>query len=420
MRVYTVLFLAVLLSACVHGYSAENEGVPAGTPFGRHIELAASRVPGTQAGDTVSGELLYVESQALVVLTDSAIVRVPLANVQHYNVFPVERRDRPERDIPTTTEPFRTATRYPEPLTRDRLRELIEELGVEWIDLGTPADPPGGAGPPAVSSGSAAARGPAQEEGLERALAEARSAADRLASLEAAIAEGYRRLGPDFPGMGEHWIHPGRIVAGRIDPARPPVICYVRIHGEPRLVSLAYTLPLGPDELPPAEPFGRNVWHDHSETVDEESLLLAHPGSHHGAEGTRLAMVHLWVWPENPDGILAQNNWRLPFAVAGLPFAGIDPGVDAGRGLSLHTAGSGYYEALFTAAADPSPRELMLLRTVLAEYQDRAAAWAARVGDRDTVSSDDLDAIAGVWASLWDEVHKTVDSSTWDRLAPLR
>ena len=66
----------------------------------------------------------------------------------------------------------------------------------------------------------------------------------RFASRTEAIRAGYRRLGPDFPGMGEHWVHPGRIVAGVLDPVRPPVLSYVVVAGEPRLAGVAFTLPL--------------------------------------------------------------------------------------------------------------------------------------------------------------------------------
>jgi hypothetical protein len=73
--------------------------------------------------------------------------------------------------------------------------------------------------------------------------------------------------------MGEHWIHPGLIVAGDVRADRPPILCYMRIDGEPQLIALAFTVPIRAGETPPSKPFGQDVWHDHSGRVDEESLL---------------------------------------------------------------------------------------------------------------------------------------------------
>ena len=63
---------------------------------------------------------------------------------------------------------------------------------------------------------------------IARFVAAARSGTERYRDQQAAIEDGFRVVGPDFPGMGEHWIHIGRLLQARFDPARPSLLQYAR------------------------------------------------------------------------------------------------------------------------------------------------------------------------------------------------
>ena len=52
----------------------------------------------------------------------------------------------------------------------------------------------------------------------------ARRASETFKQRSAAIRAGYRKLGPEIPEIGEHWINPIMIVEARFDPARPPML----------------------------------------------------------------------------------------------------------------------------------------------------------------------------------------------------
>ncbi|MGH7443437.1 MAG: hypothetical protein ACREKM_01105, partial [Longimicrobiales bacterium] len=257
----------------------------------------------------------------------------------------------------------------------------------------------------------------------EAFVAATRAGIARFHDRSAAIAAGYRRLGPSFPGMGEHWIHPGLIVRGAISPASPAVLCYADIDGRPRLVGAAHAFPLARDAPLPPLPGGSAVWHVHDGAVDEEALLLIHRDAGRGSSGTRLVMTHVWSELENADGVFAQNNWALPFLQAGLSLAGA-PDMRAAQALSLLTAGPEYYQELFAAIAQPDAAEQLAIAQALTRTRSRVHAWhTARTGavgapgaagvDRNTaVSAAELAVLAGFWTDLWEQLERNLSSAT--------
>ena len=95
------------------------------------------------------------------------------------------------------------------------------------------------AGAPLHAQGSDAA---------ERFVAAARAGTTRYRSRDAAIADGYKRVGVEFPAMGEHWVSLARIMEDTVVAERPSVLIYVTVNGSPRLAGVAYTDLLEPGE----------------------------------------------------------------------------------------------------------------------------------------------------------------------------
>jgi hypothetical protein len=257
-----------------------------------------------------------------------------------------------------------------------------------------------------------------EPSGRQAFFAAAAGAADRYSDRREAIADGFRRIGPDFPGMGVHWVHTSRIVAGELRGDRPSVLCYVDIAGTPTLVGLAYTLPLSGDESPPSEPFDPEVWHDHSGQVTEESLLLNHPSSAHAADPTfRLSMVHVWLPASNPAGLLAQNNWTIPFMRAGLkpPSA---PTSGPARGLSLGSWGIDFYRELLSWAAPLSGAEQEVVERLLRQRADEVDGLVVRHDGE--WSAEDLQELERAWIELWDDLERSLDPRTYESMRPLK
>lgn len=255
----------------------------------------------------------------------------------------------------------------------------------------------------------------------ESFLREVQTAGRRFAELGVAVAEGYRKLGPDFPGMGEHWVHPGLVIAGDLDPTRPPVIGYTLVNGERRLISFAYTRVLGPHELPPAAPFPQEAWHDHTGGVDEESLLLSGPMSvHEGDHGFRLSMVHLWLDTDNPDGTLAQNNWALPFLRAGVASPeGVSS--EAARALSLSTdEGAAFYDELLREGVQLDGPELDRATAAFEDAARASGVVSERMGTEGLATGEDIRALEAIWAELWTRLERRLSSRSLTAMAVLR
>lgn len=252
----------------------------------------------------------------------------------------------------------------------------------------------------------------------EAFLRQAAAAAERYADRREAIADGFRRIGPDFPGMGVHWIHTSRIVGGELAGDLPSVLCYVEIGGRPTLVGLAYTLPLAADESPPTLPFGPEVWHDHSGQVTEESLLLNHPSSVTASDPTfRLSMVHVWMPLTNPDGLLVQNNWAIPWLRAGVE-PPEHPRAGPARGLSLGSSGVDYYRELLYWAAEMAPSERAVVDQVLERHARRVDDWVSSHGD--TRDDADLALLERIWDDVWTDLQRELDPEVYERITPLR
>jgi hypothetical protein len=229
-----------------------------------------------------------------------------------------------------------------------------------------------------------------------------RQATEKYHDRARAVADGYRPIGRDFPGMGEHWIHIGLLFDGAYDPAHPEFLTYVAVNGSPRLLGVAYGLPLLPGESPPEEPAGQGAWHDHVGTLDEETLRPHHHVGGHGIAEPRIAMVHAWVWLSNPAGLFAADNWAIPFARLGLR-PETAPSAASAKALSLLSGGDSYLAAVLANTGPPSLAQARSVNATLARSRARVAALVTGLPDG-TLATADLEALSTIWHELWQDV----------------
>jgi hypothetical protein len=250
----------------------------------------------------------------------------------------------------------------------------------------------------------------------------ARAGTARYQRQAAAIEDGYRKVGPDFPGMGEHWVNPGLLVAAVLDPSRPPVLEYAMIGGEPKLVGVAYAALVTDSTWPPGLLLPSWAWHTHAGTLDQESFILNHAGvrhTDHPSSGPRVAVAHAWVWLANPAGLYETDNWALPCARLGFtPPAGLS--ADAGRALALAAGATAYFETLVRVVGAPDSAESVQLRAVL----DQAAAEVAQRVGRGTGQTP-LDPqfvpwLESAWRRAWMALLTSASPPVRHRLADLK
>ena len=241
----------------------------------------------------------------------------------------------------------------------------------------------------------------------------------RFADRRVAIAAGYRRIGTDFPSMGEHWLHPGALLAQRIDADRPTILTYAVIDGRPTLLGAGYVITTrGSDTA--AVPGWPTYWHEHSGLLSDES------GAHLGAaqesdSATHVWVLHLWSALPNPLGRYDSDNWALPFARAGItPPADLD--VDVGRALSLTVgAGDAYLQRVLTdaglRAGDTRAIDSAIEDARLAAVEV-VARTGERTGERRTMRADDVQALRDAWGVLAGRLRAAAGPAIEPLLAP--
>lgn len=249
----------------------------------------------------------------------------------------------------------------------------------------------------------------------------ARAATARYQDQAAAIADGYRAVGPDFPGMGVHWVNKALLLTGTVDAAHPPVLEYAIIEGKPRLVGVAYAALVTDSAPQPRLPVPADAWHTHAGTVDEESFLLSHAGVHsvHSrTSGPRLAVAHAWIWLDNPAGLYETDNWALPCARLGFtPPAGLS--ADAGRALALAAGATAYFESLVRVVGAPDSAELVRLRAVIDQGARDVSRQVGHGNGRTPLPPALVPDLEFSWRRVWSALLATASPAVRQRLAAL-
>lgn len=213
--------------------------------------------------------------------------------------------------------------------------------------------------------------------------------------------------------MGQHWVHPGLILQETLDAAQPAILEYVELESRLTLVGVAYAVLTRAARPPPGLPVPVDAWHFHQGTVEEESFLRSHAGIAPLPPGPRIAVLHAWIWLDNPDGLLATDNWALPYARLGYPPPAGAPH-EAARAVALAAGDGGraYVEALFRAVGRASVEETRALTAVVVRHQ----AAARVLLQRGAIPQLRFAELGRCWSALLDDVRATVRPEVWERL----
>ncbi len=237
---------------------------------------------------------------------------------------------------------------------------------------------------------------------LDTFVQEVREATRRYQDPATAFGDGYRRMGPDVPSMGQHWIALDRVTEGATDPRRPPILEYATIGGQTRLIGVGYARVLAQgialDE--PVFPAPESAWRMHLGPITEEGLLLTQADDPQVAPMTepRLAILHAWVWQSNPDGMFAADNWSLPYIRLGLAVPTAVRPSPATLALALACGGETYFHSVLRLRYEPRPSEALRTAGVLGRY-----ARAIRATVQGTTA--DTAQLSAQWQALDEELR---------------
>jgi hypothetical protein len=250
-----------------------------------------------------------------------------------------------------------------------------------------------------------AAEAPAEERDLDF-VARATAATEKYQDQSVAILDGYRPIGRDFPGMGVHWVRIGILFDSKIEAEHPEFLTYISISGTPRLAGLAYAIPLLPGEQPPELPAGKEAWHDHFRSIDDETIVPHHQHPGMADSEPRLAMLHAWIWMPNPDGIFAADNWSLPYIRLGLK---PDAGASRAQALALTLTSGGieYFVKMVGAGASPSKKQQARIDQEFVSARD--SVWR-------TIRENSLTRLTDIWEQLWKTIASVVGSRKYAEL----
>ncbi len=248
-----------------------------------------------------------------------------------------------------------------------------------------------------------------------RFLAEARATATRYDSLQHAIDDGFKRVGTEFPAMGEHWVSFARVLEDSLDARRPSVLIYVNTVVGPRLAGVAYSRLIGGSAAPPAFPF-IGAWHEHNGAVSDESLPAGHsahapatPDARLPDDSLRFFILHAWIRAANPAGPFATDNWTLPMMRLGL-----DPGLplprDAVRGLALAADEDDYHHAVLSTALALTGSDDSVVAAVVRSRRARIGDELAHVRHDHGISPARAGLLGAAWDSLWIDLRRAFPS----------
>jgi hypothetical protein len=154
-------------------------------------------------------------------------------------------------------------------------------------------------------------------------LERARQATAKYQDVHVAEADGYHQIGPDFPGMGVHFVQ--TLEPKGFDVEKPPILIYQKrpeAGGGYSLVGVVYLWNgvAGPDGQPLDPPFPKSLarWHRHTNLCMAPGLANPHglTESECRAQGGHFVpeapwMVHAWIWKDSPAGVFSDQNPAL-------------------------------------------------------------------------------------------------------------
>lgn len=227
---------------------------------------------------------------------------------------------------------------------------------------------------------------------------------------------GYRPMGPDMPNMGVHWINTGLAVQRSLDFEKPSTLTYLHVNGSLKLTGVAYTSPVKTDENAPDLPINTMKWHYHSGNLEKEAHGI-HSEQMRRSENTdmNLAMLHAWIWSENPDGIFSADNWALSYHRHGFnPPEDINP--DVSKALFLADGNVDYFMKFIQLCIEPGIFYEEEIRQIVSGYSSQISEMLQSYEAGHELSEEHSEHIAAEWNEMWQQVKLSLGPERWQKI----
>lgn len=247
-------------------------------------------------------------------------------------------------------------------------------------------------------------------------VSQIREATKLYKSTKEAEKAGYRPFGPDMPNMGQHWINTRIALVSNLELNKPSTLTYLSINGEAILTGVAYTTSVQPGEAPPDLPLQEMKWHFHAGSLEDE----AH-GIHRAFRSqdqkylAKLAMVHAWVWSENPAGIFSPDNWSLSFIRHGLKPPS-DIAEPASKALFLASGHVDYYMKFIELCVQQDTFDKGSIRNILKVYSRKIESLASYIPENRMVLQREQQRIEVAWNNMWDMIRAELGPDLWHKV----
>lgn len=243
-----------------------------------------------------------------------------------------------------------------------------------------------------------------------------REATNPFHDYRKAQAAGYKPMGPNMPNMGTHWINTSLAVNRVLDFEKPSTLTYLNIDGRWKLTGVAYTYPIKPGEQAPGLPLQEMKWHIHSGSLEKEAHGIHSEDMPGEEQQTVLAMVHAWVWSDNPDGLFAADNWALAYERHGLQIPD-NPDPRLSKALYLADGGTSYFQRFAELCVEPHILPADEIYEVMQEAAEQIRVILEKYPEGASITLEDQTGIENIWDSMWAGVKIIVGEQHWNAIA---
>ena len=198
--------------------------------------------------------------------------------------------------------------------------------------------------------------------------------------------------------MGEHWVNVAALLRNTVDPAKPAILTYATIEGDPTLLGAGFVVVTHGDSAPREAPGWPAEWHEHSGLLADESAALAGQIADRFVDA-RLGDARVDEARQSGRRSSRADNWSLPFLRAGSRVPR-DVDADAGRAMALTVGGDEFLRDALTDAELRTPHNAAVV--------DSTIGGGAFAGNTEPGQQPDVATLRNVWIGLASSLERTV------------